>query len=183
MRIFPHVQTAPYGTVLLCLLYLNPSINCQVLLILECRWDPSKWFEHRTANADVATFDPSILRHSEIWGAANEANKVTVPHLASIRDKFYFVVLGRLNPELGRGKNACWKKTEYGQKGNGTVYTGTLRKEMKLQGMFQKCHFGTGNHFFGMLVHNAVSLHRVCYTDVEQLPVPTYAPVRHYFVR
>ncbi len=40
-----------------------------------------EWLEHLTANAEVATrpgFDPSILRHSGIWGAADEAlsNKV-----------------------------------------------------------------------------------------------------------
>jgi hypothetical protein len=40
------------------------------------RWDPAEWLEHLTANAEVDKspgFDPSILWHSGIWGAADEA--------------------------------------------------------------------------------------------------------------
>ncbi len=39
-------------------------------------WDLAEWFERLTANAGIATvhgFDPSILRHSGIWGAATDA--------------------------------------------------------------------------------------------------------------
>ncbi len=39
---------------------------------------PAEWLERLTPNAEVTTFLGSILRHSEIWGAADEAvlNKV-----------------------------------------------------------------------------------------------------------
>ncbi len=53
--------------------------------LAKCGWDLAKWLERLTDNAIVATrnslgFDPSILRHSGIWGAADEAvfNKVKV---------------------------------------------------------------------------------------------------------
>ncbi len=40
-----------------------------------CEWDLAEWLDRLTANAEV---DRSILRHSGIWGAADEAvlNKV-----------------------------------------------------------------------------------------------------------
>ncbi len=47
--------------------------------------DLAEWLERLTANAEVATVlgsGPSILRHSGIWGAADEAvlnNLNTVP--------------------------------------------------------------------------------------------------------
>ncbi len=44
-------------------------------------WDLAKWLERLTAKAETTTvpgFDPSILRHSEIWGAVDEAVLNTV---------------------------------------------------------------------------------------------------------
>ncbi len=41
-----------------------------------CGWDLAEWLERPTVNAEVATvlgFDPLILRHSGIWGAADKA--------------------------------------------------------------------------------------------------------------
>ncbi len=35
-------------------------------------WDLAEWLKRLTANAKVAIVDPSILRHSGIWGAADE---------------------------------------------------------------------------------------------------------------
>jgi hypothetical protein len=36
-------------------------------------WVSAEWLERLTVNAKVAGFDPSILRHRGIWGAADEA--------------------------------------------------------------------------------------------------------------
>ncbi len=43
---------------------------------VERGWDLAEWLERLAVNAEVATvlgFDPSILWHSGIWGAADEA--------------------------------------------------------------------------------------------------------------
>ncbi len=39
--------------------------------IAVCGWDLAEWLERLRANA--VGFDPSILRHSGIWGAADDA--------------------------------------------------------------------------------------------------------------
>ncbi len=60
-------------------------------------WYLAEWFQSLTANAKDATIDPSILLHSGIWAAADEAvlNQVlyskdsTIPSMNKITAKKY----------------------------------------------------------------------------------------------
>jgi hypothetical protein len=51
-------------------------------------WDLAEWLQRLIANAEVVTvlgFDPSILRHSGIWGTADDAVLNTVHRRKNIQ--------------------------------------------------------------------------------------------------
>ncbi len=59
--------------------------------ITDCWWDQAEWLERLTANAEVVTVRISILRHSVIWGVADEALLNKIQKKNPNKPPFYFL--------------------------------------------------------------------------------------------